>query len=106
MGAAMLELDTLFANEGADTVPTLPTDEKQPETPTAEGSEAVSGGGGAPEVGHSGHNGNTPVGGEVCPRNPLQHKAIYGLGTVGTLGTVAVQGGDTKTGYRVPGEGQ
>lgn len=40
------------------------------------------------EVGHSGHNGNTPVLGQVCPRKPLQHKAFDGLGTVGTLGTV------------------
>ena len=101
----MLELDTLFAKEVGTGVPSLPTEEKKPETPAAEGNQDVFGGDHAPEVGHSGHNGNAPVLGEVCPRSSLQHKAFGDLGTVGTLGTVVLQGGDTKTGYRAPGGG-
>lgn len=62
-------------------------------------------GAGYPEVGHSGHNGNAPVFDEACPRNALQHKAFDDLGTVGTVGTVDLQGGDTKAGYRAPGGG-
>lgn len=38
------------------------------------------------EVGHSGHNGPTPVLGEVCPPNPLRHKAFDRLGTVDSQG--------------------
>lgn len=102
----MLELDTLFAKEVGTTVPNLPDEEKSPETPTTQGNEVVSRGNNLSEVGHSGHNGNAPVLGEVCPRNPLQHKALGELGTVGTLGTVALQGGNSKTGYRVPGTGK
>ena len=87
-------------------MPSLPTEEKQPETPAAEGNQDVFGGDHAPEVGHSGHNGNAPVLGEVCPRSSLQHKAFGDLGTVGTLGTVVLQGGDTKTGYLGQGKGE
>jgi hypothetical protein len=57
----------------------------------------------SPKVGHSGHNGNAPGFGEVCPRNPLQHNGFSELGTVGTLGTVALQVGDYKNAYREPG---
>ena len=57
------------------------------------------------KVGHSGHNGNTPVLGQVCPRKPLQHKAFDGLGTVGTLGTADFQGGEGQKGDGAPGGG-
>jgi len=101
----MLELDTLFAQEGAGTVPNIQNTAKQPETPATQGMKTDIGGGTTPEVGHSGHNENTPDLDEVCPPNPLQHKGFGELGTVGTLGTVALQGGDTETGYRAPGGG-
>lgn len=101
----MLELDTLFANEGATTVPNLPNEAKRPEMSAAQGNEPVLGGGNTPEVGHSGHNGDAPVFGDVCPRNSLQHKALAELGTVGTMGTVDLQGGDNETDYRAPGGG-
>ena len=57
------------------------------------------------KIGHSGHNGNTPVLGEVCPRKQLQHKEFDGLGTVGTLGTVGFQGGEGQKDGGAPGEG-
>ena len=101
----MLELDTLFAKEGAGTVPNIQNEAKYPEMPAAQGIKADIGGCTAPEVGHSGHNGNAPVLGEVCPPNPLQHKGSSELGTLGTLGTVALQGGDTAIGYRAPDGG-
>ena len=58
------------------------------------------------EVGHSGHNGNTPDFDEVCPPKPLQHNGFRELGTLGTVGTVDFQGGDYGTGYRVCGGGK
>ena len=57
------------------------------------------------EVGHSGHNGNAPISGQVCPRNPLRHKEFDGLGTLGTVGTVDFQGGEGQTGDGAPGGG-
>ncbi len=57
------------------------------------------------EVGHSGHNGNTPAFGQVCQRKPLQHKAFDGLDTVGTLGTADFQGGESQKGDGAPGGG-
>ena len=101
----MLDLDSLFAAIQPVPVPSasdatksaehLEPSSVKPDSPPATGGE----------VGHSGHNGLTPVFDEVCPRESLQRKAFDGLGTVGTLGTVDFQGGEGQKGYGAPGGG-
>lgn len=101
----MLDLDALFADTAPATVPgasnaTKTAERLEPSSITPD-SPRIDGG----EVGHSGHNGLTPVFDEVCPRKSLQHKEFDGLGTAGTLGTVDFQGSEGQKGYGAPGVG-
>lgn len=105
MGAPMLDLGTLFADKGAGTVPGLSTTGETAKNLEAQATEPESPSPTGLEVGHSGHNGNSPDFVEVCPPKPLQHNGLDELGTLGTVGTVNFQGGDYKTGYRAPGGG-
>ena len=105
MGAAMLDLETLFGDKGAGTVPSPSAAAKTAKSIEAQAIKAESPGTAGVEVGHSGHNGNTPDFDEVCPPKPLQHNGFSELGTLGTVGTVDFQGGDYGTGYRAPGGG-
>ena len=106
MGAAMLDLETLFADKGAGTVPSPSADAKTDKSIAAQSIEAELPSPAGMEVGHSGHNGNTPNLDEVCPPKPLQHNGFRELGTLGTVGTVDSQGGECGTGYRVCGGGK
>ena len=57
------------------------------------------------EVGHSGHNGNTPVFDQVCPPKSLQHNGFSHTDTADTPDTVDFQGGEDKQDHRAPVEG-
>ena len=84
-------------------MPSPSADAKTAKSIAAQSIKAKSPGPAGVEVGHSGHNGNTPDFDEVCPPKPLQHNGFRELGTLGTVGTVDFQGGDYGTGYRVCG---
>ena len=113
MGAAMLDLERLFAASPAPATvtggpATAPADSdalKTAESLESWGIEPDSQQPAGGKVGHTGHSGNTTVSGQVCPRKPLQHKAFDGLGTVVTLVTVDFQGGEGQKGDRAPGGG-
>ena len=94
----MLDLDTLFADKGAGTVPSLSAADETAKSIEEQAIKAESPGTAGVEVGHSGHNGNTPDFDEVCPPKPLQHNGFSELGTLGTVGTVDFQGGEYGTG--------
>ena len=100
----MLDLERLFAASPAPAAVTGGTATAPADSDALKTAESLEPWGIAPnqqhsgggEVGHTGHSGNGPVSGQVCPRKPLPHKALDGLGTVVTLVTVDFQGGKVK----------
>lgn len=97
MGAAMLDLASLFASSGNihDLAETLEPCGNTPDCPPQK----------EEKVGHSGHNGKTANVPKCARPDALCHNGFDGFGTVGTLGTVDFQRGEGQMGNGAPGGG-